>query len=209
MLDGGAEPESSPASRAGVGEGKERVWPGKPGAQGGVGQGSYWWWKTGGPGQASGRAASGGGKPEGLLLASRLLLLLTLQGVLGFVQMEGDTASASPCPWSCLGGAQSLQSCPTLCNPVDWSPPGLSVQGLSRQEYGTGCHSLLWGSSCPVMEPQPPASPALAGGLSSTRPSGKPCLGPRRILICVFPKPGLSVAGAEGQACESKTSACG
>ena len=98
MLDGGAEPESSPASRAGVGEGKERVWPGKPGAQGGVGQGSYWWWKTGGPGQASGRAASGGGKPEGLLLGSRLLLLLTLQGGLGFVQMEGDTASDSPCP---------------------------------------------------------------------------------------------------------------
>ena len=34
------------------------------------------------------------------------------------------------------------------------------------------------GSSCPVMEPQPPASPALAGGLSTTRPPGKPCLVP-------------------------------
>ena len=27
------------------------------------------------------------------------------------------------------------QSCPTLCDPVDWSPPGSSVYGFSRQEY--------------------------------------------------------------------------
>ena len=26
--------------------------------------------------------------------------------------------------------AQLLQSCPTLCNPVDWSPPGSSVHGI-------------------------------------------------------------------------------
>ena len=137
MLDGGAEPESSPASRAGVGEGKERVWPGKPGAQGGVGQGSYWWWKTGGPGQASGRAASGGGKPEGLLLASRLLLLLTLQGGLGFVQMEGDTASASPCPWSCLCTAQLLSRAHSL-QPRGLDPPGFSVHGILEARYWNG-----------------------------------------------------------------------
>ena len=27
------------------------------------------------------------------------------------------------------------QSCPTLCDPMDWSLPGSSVHGISRQEY--------------------------------------------------------------------------
>ena len=29
--------------------------------------------------------------------------------------------------------AKSLQSCPTLCNPTDGSPPGSSILGFSRQ----------------------------------------------------------------------------
>ena len=36
--------------------------------------------------------------------------------------------------WGCL----ITQSYPTLCNPVDCSPPGSSVQGYSRQEYWSG-----------------------------------------------------------------------
>ena len=59
-------------------------------------------------------------------------------------------------PWSphllltvCSAAAESLQSCPTLCNPTDGSPPGSSVPGIlqarklewvaissSRYEYG-------------------------------------------------------------------------
>ena len=44
--------------------------------------------------------------------------------------------------------AGSLLSCPTLCNSVDSGLPGLSVRGLSRQEYWsllakTCCHTLL------------------------------------------------------------------
>ena len=31
--------------------------------------------------------------------------------------------------------AKSLQSCPALCDPMDSSPPGLSVHRFSRQEY--------------------------------------------------------------------------
>ena len=31
-----------------------------------------------------------------------------------------------------------LYSCPTLCNPIDCSPPGSSVMGFSRQEYWSG-----------------------------------------------------------------------
>ena len=34
--------------------------------------------------------------------------------------------------------ALSVHSCPTLCNPVDSSPPGSSVHGFSRQEYWSG-----------------------------------------------------------------------
>ena len=38
------------------------------------------------------------------------------------------------------------QSCPTLCNPVDYSPPGSSVQGDSPDKNtGVGCHALLQG----------------------------------------------------------------
>ena len=34
--------------------------------------------------------------------------------------------------------AKSLQSCPTLCDPTDGSPPGSSILGFSRQEYWSG-----------------------------------------------------------------------
>ena len=40
--------------------------------------------------------------------------------------------------------AESLQSCPTLCDPVDGSPPGSSVPGiLQAKNTGVGCHFLL------------------------------------------------------------------
>ena len=34
--------------------------------------------------------------------------------------------------------AKLLQSCPTLCDPIDGSPPGSPALGLSRQEYWSG-----------------------------------------------------------------------
>ena len=38
------------------------------------------------------------------------------------------------------------QSCPTLCDPMDCSPPGSSVHGdSSGKNTGVGCHSLLQG----------------------------------------------------------------
>ena len=40
----------------------------------------------------------------------------------------------------------SLQSCPTLCDPMGCSPPGLSVQWDSpSKNTGVGCHALLQG----------------------------------------------------------------
>ena len=38
--------------------------------------------------------------------------------------------------------AKSLQSCPALCDPMDYSPPGSSVHGKNT---GVGCHFLLQG----------------------------------------------------------------
>ena len=34
--------------------------------------------------------------------------------------------------------AKKLQSCPTLCNPIDGSPPGPLSLGFSRQEHWSG-----------------------------------------------------------------------
>ena len=34
--------------------------------------------------------------------------------------------------------AKSLQSCPTLCNPIDGSPPGSPSLGFPRQEHWSG-----------------------------------------------------------------------
>ena len=40
--------------------------------------------------------------------------------------------------------AKSLQSCPTLCDPIDGSPSGSSVSGDSPgKNTGVGCHFLL------------------------------------------------------------------
>ena len=65
---------------------------------------------------------------------------------------------------SCMR-VKSLQSCLTLCDPMNCSPPGTSVHGFSREEYWSG---LL----CPPPRDLPDPgigseslmSPALAGG---------------------------------------------
>ena len=46
----------------------------------------------------------------------------------------------------CQVFAQLLQSCPTLCNPMDYNPPGSSVHGDSPgKNTGVGYHALLQG----------------------------------------------------------------
>ena len=54
------------------------------------------------------------------LLKSKHLLILWLQ---------------SPSAVIFMVAAKSLQSCPTLCDPIDGSPPGSLSLGFSRQEY--------------------------------------------------------------------------
>ena len=64
------------------------------------------------------------------------------------------------------------KSCLTLCDPMDYSPPGSSV-GFPRQEYLLDwvVVSFSRGSSDPGIEP---TSPAFAGRCFTTEPPGKP-----------------------------------
>ena len=55
--------------------------------------------------------------------------------------------------------AKSLHSCPTPCNPMDFSPPGLLSMGFSRQEYWSGL-PLPFPGDLPDTEIEP-MSPAL------------------------------------------------
>ena len=47
-----------------------------------------------------------------------------------------------------MHGCSVTQSCPTLCSPMDCSPPGSPVHGISHfpgKNTGVGCHFLLQG----------------------------------------------------------------
>ena len=65
-----------------------------------------------------------------------------------------------------MSAAKSLQSCRTLCDPMDHSPPGSSVHGILQARI------LKWVACSspehlpdPGIEPASLRSPALAGGL--------------------------------------------
>ena len=65
------------------------------------------------------------------------------------------------------------QSCLTLCEPMDGSPPGSSVHGISQARIltGVGCHSFFQGGL-----PNPgsePGSPALQADSLLSEPPGK------------------------------------
>ena len=46
--------------------------------------------------------------------------------------------------------AKSLQSCPTLCDPIDGSPPGSCPWDSPGKNTGVGCHFLLQCIKCKV-----------------------------------------------------------
>ena len=64
--------------------------------------------------------------------------LLKLKNIKIWVEC-GTKESIHGC-WCCL----VTQSCPTLWNPMNWSPPGSSVHGdFPDKHTGVGCHFLL------------------------------------------------------------------
>ena len=40
----------------------------------------------------------------------------------------------APMPQTAAAAAKSLQSCPTLCDPIDGSPPGSTVPGILQAQ---------------------------------------------------------------------------
>ena len=40
--------------------------------------------------------------------------------------------------WQYAAAAKSRQACPSLCDPIDGSPPGSPVPGILRQEHWSG-----------------------------------------------------------------------
>ena len=70
------------------------------------------------------------------------------------------------------------QSCPTLCDPMDCSPPGSSVHGESPgKNTGVGCHALLQGILDPRIEPR---SPTLQVDSLPSEPPGP------QIITCII-----------------------
>ena len=62
---------------------------------------------------------------------------------------------------------------PTLCDPMDCSPPGSCVHDSLGKSTGVCCHALLQGIF-PTKGLNPLMSLALAGGFFTAEPPGKP-----------------------------------
>ena len=76
------------------------------------------------------------------------------------------------------------QLCPNLCDPVDCSPPGSSVHGISQARILDGLPCPPPGDlPSPETEPTTPAPSALAGGCFTTGDPGKPPNG----SVCFLP----------------------
>ena len=80
-----------------------------------------------------------------------------------------NTQYAGVCVCVCV--CLHAQSCPTLCYPIEYNPPGSSVHGISQQEYWNGLQF-------PSLEDLPdpgiePTSPALSGEFFTPVSSGK------------------------------------
>ena len=77
---------------------------------------------------------------------------------------------------SLVHACSAIQSCPTLCDPMDCTPPASSVRRIFlSNNTEVGCHFLLQGIFLnPEIKIACPASPVLAGGIFTTWPPGKP-----------------------------------
>ena len=114
---------------------------------------------------------------------SRLLCLLHSQvGYLPLVPPEKCQLNLISQFKVAAAAAKSLQSCPTLCDSIDGSPPGSPIPRLSRQGHWSGLpfpspmhESEKWKWSCSVVS-------------NSSRPHG---LQPTR-LLCLWDFPGKS-----------------
>ena len=115
------------------------------------------------------------------------------QGIFWFFLIPFKSYSSGFSSPACMH-AKSLQSCPTLCNPMDLGLPDSSVHGTLQEEYWSGL-------PCPPpgdlpnsgIKPSSLMSPALPGRFftASTAWEAQALLIPffyLRILCAIFPK---------------------
>ena len=87
------------------------------------------------------------------------------EGYLSWLYLTSGHSSASG---ACLL-AQSLQSHPTLCNPIDCRPPGFFVNGILQTRTRSGLPCPYPGDpSSPGIDPTSLTSPELAGRFFTT-----------------------------------------
>ena len=89
---------------------------------------------------------------------------------------QPQSKSDKPCPhitvYKDIHLWNIMQSCTTLCDAMDCSPPSSLVYGIFRQEYWSG---LPIPSAGDLPDPGiEPVSSALAGGFFTPEPAGKP-----------------------------------
>ena len=99
------------------------------------------------------------------LVAQWLGLCASIAGGLGLIPGQ----RIKILPGSACTHAQSLQSCPTFCDPIDCSPPGSSVHADSPCK-NTGVVAIPFSRDLPNpgIEPTSLPSPALAGRFFTT-----------------------------------------
>ena len=89
------------------------------------------------------------------------------------VQSEFCVRLTNPAAAAAATAAKSLQSCLTLCNPMDCSLPGFFVHGIFQQEYWS---RLPFPSPGDLPDPGiEPRSPTIQAGTLPSEPPGKPC----------------------------------
>ena len=80
------------------------------------------------------------GSNSGLPHCRQILYHLSLQGNSSFIYIYIYEKKMVNIEFNAAAAAKSLQSCPTLCDPIDSSPPGSPIPGKNT---GVGCHFLL------------------------------------------------------------------
>ena len=119
----------------GIGEGDNRGWDGwmaSPTRWIWVWASSRSWWWTGKPGILH----SMGSQRVGHDWATELNWIE--KGSENHLMLPNSCLQRVIWGWSYMCAAKSLQSCPTLCDPIDSSPPGSLTLGFSRQKHWSG-----------------------------------------------------------------------